>query len=329
MSDGPRRVELGPGAEFDLIRSFLQADAKPCRELRVGPGDDAAVLEGGWVVSTDMSVEGVHFDRAWLTDEEVGYRCAAAALSDLAAMASMPVAVLVSMAAPKEGVDVGAVQAGIRSAAWSVGAAVIGGDMSRSSGPLVVDVVVLGSTAWPVLRDGAEPDDEVWVTGLLGGSAAATRIWEAGEEPSDALREAYARPRPCIEEARWLVDREWVDALIDLSDGLAGDVGHLASASGARITLEADRIPVSGAALEALGREGALEAALHGGEDFELCFVTDPGIVDPEAFERRFGRPLTRVGTVSEGEGVWIVEEGGSVQRLERGGFDHWGEGAW
>jgi thiamine-monophosphate kinase len=329
MTERHRRIRLGPGGEFDLIRRFIGPDAPLPPEVRVGPGDDAAVLQGGWVVSTDLSVEDVHFRRAWLSDAEVGYRSAAAALSDLAAMASTPVAVLVSMAAPTAGVNLGAVQDGVRSAAASVGASVIGGDLSRSPGPLVIDLTVLGCTAWPVLRDGAEPLDEVWVTGTLGASATAVRMWESGTKPTEQLREAFARPHPRVEEARWLVDREWVDALIDVSDGLAGDAGHLAAASGARITLEASAIPVAAAAVEALGPEGGLEAALHGGDDYELCFVTDPGKVDPEAFERRFGVPLTRVGFVSEGEGVWLVEPDGSSHRLERGGFDHWGEVAW
>jgi len=326
MAAPKRRILLGPGAEFDLIRRFIASDAPLPPEVWVGPGDDASVLQGGWVVSTDISVEGVHFRREWLTDEEIGYRAAAAALSDLAAMASTPVAVLVSMAAPRSGVDVAAVQTGIREAAASVGASVIGGDLSASPGPLVIDAVVLGCTAWPVLRDGAEAGDEVWVTGELGASAAAARVWESGEQPAAELRTAFARPRPRAEEARWLVDREWIDALIDVSDGLAGDAGHLAAASGVRITLETARVPVSRAAVEALGPEGALEAALHGGEDFELCFATDPDKVDPEQFERHFGLKLTRVGTVSEGEGVWLRHDDGSTHRVERGGFDHWGE---
>jgi thiamine-monophosphate kinase len=325
MSGLRRRIRLGPGREFDLIRRCMGADEELPTEVFVGPGDDAAVLKGGWVISTDMSVEDVHFRRAWISDEEIGYRCAAAALSDLAAMAATPVGALVSMAAPAADVDVEAVQAGIRAAAASVGATVIGGDMSRSPGPLVLDVVVLGCTSWPVLRDGAEPEDEVWVTGTLGASTAAVKVWERGAAPDDALRATYAHPRPRVDEARWLVDREWVDALIDVSDGLAGDAGHLAAASGVKITLEIPRIPVAEAAEAALGREGALDAALHGGEDFELCFVTDPGKVDPEEFERRFGLPLTRVGIVSEGAGVWLVDEDGTEHAVERGGFDHWG----
>lgn len=324
-----RRIALGKGAEFDLIRRFLGAEGPLPPEVHVGPGDDAAVLEGGWVVSADLSVEDVHFRRAWLSDQEIGYRAAAGALSDLAAMAATPVALLVSLAAPRGGaVDLEAVHAGVRELAGEFGASVIGGDLSRSPGPLLLDVVVLGRTAWPVLRDGAEPDDDVWVTGTLGASAAAVHAWEAGGQPSPETRAAFARPRPRVEEARCLVELELVDALIDVSDGLAGDVGHIAAASGVAITLEAAAIPVAPAAVAALGAEGAFEAALHGGEDYELCFVTDPGAVDPEYFARKHGIRLTRVGRVSEGEGVWLRGADGVVRRLERGGFDHWSDRA-
>jgi thiamine-monophosphate kinase len=323
-----RRVALGPGAEFDLIRRFIDDESPLPPEVRVGPGDDAAVLEGGWVITTDLSIEDVHFRRAWLSDREIGYRAGAAALSDLAAMAATPIAVLVSIAAPRGGsVDLEAVQAGVREIAAEVGASVIGGDVSRSPGPLVVDVVALGCTAWPVLRDGAEPGDHVWVTGSLGAAAAAVRAWEAGNEPAPALREAFARPRPRVREARSLVDQEVVDALIDLSDGLAGDAGHVAAASGVRIVLEARHVPVADAARAALGAAGALEAALHGGEDYELCFVTDPGAVDVAYFLERHGLLVTRVGRVEEGDGVWLEQPDGRVERLGRGGFDHLAEG--
>jgi thiamine-monophosphate kinase len=128
---------------------------------------------------------------------------------------------------------------------------------------------------------------------------------------------------PRVREARSLVEHELVDALIDISDGLAGDAGHVAAASGVRITLEAERVPVADAAVEALGPESALEAALHGGDDYELCFVTDPGVVDAEYFRERLGILLTRVGRVEEGEGVWLERPDGGVERLARGGFDH------
>lgn len=293
--------------------------------MLVGPGDDAAVLRDGWVLSTDLSVEDVHFRRAWLEEREIGYRAAVAGLSDLAAMGAAPVGLLLSIAAPRGGgVDIEAVAAGARAAAEEHGAAVIGGDISRSPGPLVLDVVALGCTAWPVQRDGAEPGDHVWVTGSLGAAAAAVQAWQQGEVPAPELRAAFAAPRARTEEARCLVEREIVDAMIDLSDGLAGDAGHLAAASGVAITLETGCVPVADAAVEALGVEAALDAALHGGEDYELCFVTDPDVVDVAYFQERFGLRVTRVGTVSAGEGVWLERPDGSRERVERGGFDHW-----
>ena len=137
MSGETRRiVRLGSGAEFDLIGRMVRETGDLPPEVRVGPGDDAAVLEGGYVVSTDLSVEDVHFRRAWISDHDIGYRAGAAALSDLAAMAASPVALLVSMAAPTEGaVDVEALQAGLAEVAASVGAVIVGGDLARSPGP--------------------------------------------------------------------------------------------------------------------------------------------------------------------------------------------------
>jgi thiamine-monophosphate kinase len=321
MADVPssRTVALGPGGEFDLIRRFIEDAGELPAQVHVGPGDDAAVLAGGTVISTDLSVEDVHFRRAWITDEEIGYRAAAAALSDLAAMAAGPVGVLVSVAAPRGGaVDVAAVQRGVRAAADDVGAAVIGGDLSRSSGPLMIDVTVVGCTTWPVLRSGAEAGDEVWVTGSLGAAAAAVRAWESGDSPSQDQKAAFARPTPRVAEARCLAEREAVKALIDISDGLAGDAGHIAAASGVRLVLVADWVPVSPAARGDAG----LTLALHGGEDYELCFVAPPGVMDAAYFEDRFGVQVTQVGRVEEGDGVWL-EEDGALRRLERGGYDH------
>jgi len=323
----PRTVRLGPGGEFDRIRRAIAMGGDLPMSVRVGPGDDAAVLEGGWVLSTDLSVEDVHFRRAWLSDREIGYRATAAALSDLAAMGATPVGVFVSVALPADGsVDWDELQAGVVEAVGSVGAAVLGGDLAKSPGPLFVDVTVLGRTAWPVLRNGAEPGDEVWVTGCLGASAAAVRAWTEGNEPSAEARLAFARPIPRIAAACCLVEHELVDALMDVSDGLAGDAAHMAAASGVKIVLQADTIPVARAAADLLGPSDALLAALHGGEDYELLFVADPGTVDPAYFKKRFDLELTRIGRVEAGEGVWMEQASGSIAPLARRGFDHFGD---
>ena len=322
---------LGPGPEFDLIRRFLRrrpGAAPPPPGIRLGPGDDCAVIAGdGIAVTVDMSVEDIHFRRAWLTPEEIGWRAAAAGLSDLAAMAARPIGVLASLALPDgdAGEMAEGVAAGIAAAAEEAGAAVIGGDLVRSPGPLVVDIVAFGEASAPVLRSGARPGDELWVTGYLGTAAAAVDAWLRGEEPDVTARAAFARPRPRIVQALWLAERSVPSAILDLSDGIAGDAGHLAAASGVRILVEAESLPVSGAAS---AREDPIRLAAAGGEDYELCFTCRPGAAGEvrRAFDNRFGIPLTRVGRVVEGEGIVIVDERGGPMELKA--FQHWGERA-
>jgi thiamine-monophosphate kinase len=149
------------------------------------------------------------------------------------------------------------------------------------------------------------------------------RLWRAGKEPPPALREAFARPTPRIRAALALARAGVLRALVDLSDGLAGDAGHLAAAGGVKIVLEPSRVPVAEAVLEALGPQGALEAALRGGEDYELCFAAPPGSVDATALAAEAGVGLTRVGRVEAGSGVWLEGPDGSVAPLVGGGYDH------
>jgi thiamine-monophosphate kinase len=318
-------TRLGPGREFDLIRSFLDAGgADPGPGVRVGPGDDCAVVTAdGLAVSVDMTVEGVHFKRGWLEPDEVGYHAAAAALSDLAARAARPIGVLASIAlGPGDEDGAGkAVMVGLAAAAGNGGAAVLGGDLTRSPGPLVVDVTALGEAPRPVLRKGALPGHEVWVTGQLGAAAAAVEAWLAGRAPDPAARSAFARPTPRTREALWLADRRVPSAMVDLSDGIAGDAGHLAAASGVRLVIRARDLPVAPPA--AAG--GGVRLAAAGGEDYELCFTAPAGAVDEvrAAFEAELGVPLTRVGRVEDGEGAVVVDDSGEPLALE--GFQHWG----
>jgi thiamine-monophosphate kinase len=324
---------LGPGREFDLIRSFLERGAaEPGPGVRVGPGDDCAVVTGEIAITTDMLVEDVHFRRAWLDPGEVGWHAAAAALSDLAAVAATPLGVLASVAlgAGDEDAYGPAVMDGLAGAAADVGAALLGGDVTRSPGPLVVDVVAVGNAPRPVLRTGARPGHEVWVTGRLGAAAAAVRAWLDGREPHPEARAAFARPSPRIDEALWLAERSVPAAMVDLSDGIAGDAGHLAAANGVRVVIRAADLPVAEAARAEATEPGAhppaRRLAAAGGEDYELCFTAPVGAVAMvrEAFTERFGLPLTKVGDVEEGEGAVVVDESGRALDLK--GFQHWGE---
>jgi thiamine-monophosphate kinase len=324
-------VRLAPGPEFDLVRRFLAGtQAAGAREdVRVGPGDDCAVIAGnGIALSSDMSVEGVHFRRDWLAPWEIGWRAAAAALSDLAAMAARPIGIRVSLGAPAaDAGDFGAeVMAGCREAAESVGGALLGGDLTRSPGPLVVDVTVVGEAPRPVLRSGARAGDELWVTGELGGSAACVQALLAGRTPDAAARERFAHPLPRVREALWLQGRGLPVAMIDLSDGLAGDAAHLAAASGVAVMLSPELIPVHPSARER-SRTRTLRRALGGGEDYELCFAAAVGAAEPHvpAFERTFGVRLSCVGRLGRGDGVWFVDAEGRRTPTGIDGWQHFG----
>ena len=330
MSDA--RIGLGSGEEFDRIRGFL-ADAPALHpEVLLGPGDDAAVLAPDLVISADLSVEGIHFRLDWLSAREAGARATIAALSDLAAMGAEPIGVLVSVASAGR-VPATEAMEGVKAVLESTGASLLGGDLTRSPGPLLLDVVAVGRTSAPLLRSGARAGDELWVTGVLGGAAAAVALWSGGLAPPDSLRLAFAAPRARIAEARWLLDRFPVRAGLDLSDGLAGDAGHLAAASEVGVVLEEGMIPMHP---ELLGERlppghTPLELAIHGGEDYELLLAVEPGGIGPEGVEEFgecFDLRLSRVGRVTEGAGVGMAPaDGGPVVRLPRGGYDHFAEG--
>ena len=325
---------LGPGPEFDLIRRFLAPATAGRADVRVGPGDDCAVVAGkGIALSSDMSVEEVHFRRGWLPPEGIGYRAAAAALSDLAAVAARAIGVLASLAVAEADAGQYAVEVmhGVRRAAESVGAVLLGGDLTRSPGPLALDVTAVGEAPHPVLRSGARVGHEVWVTGVLGGAAACVARLLAGRRPPRDAWAHFAEPRPRVLEARWLAERAIPSAMLDLSDGLLGDAGHLAAASGVAVLLVPELVPVHPAVLrETRSRRRSLAMALGGGEDYELCFTAEPGSVEAvrRDFETRFELPLQCVGRVGPGDGVWWVDAEGHRTPMEGHGFQHFPEEA-
>ena len=293
---------LGAGREFDLVRAMQRRWGALAR----GIGDDAAVLDvpagERLVVSTDSSVEGVHFRRGWLTAEEVGYRATAAALSDLAAMAASPLGFVVAIALPDEWrADLPALVDGIGVAARESGAPVIGGDLTTGR-DLALTVTVLGHAVAPLARTGARAGDALWVTGRLGGPLGALRAFEAGRAPAPEHRARFARPVPRLEAARWLA-AHGAHALIDVSDGLLAEAGHLAAASGVRIVVELARLP-------RLDGVTARDAA-RSGEEYELLVAASASL-DADAFARACGLPLTCVGRIEAGAPVAEAWEAGA-----------------
>ncbi|MBK6421558.1 MAG: thiamine-phosphate kinase [Gemmatimonadetes bacterium] len=314
--------QLGPGGEFDRIRRIAAA----LGPVAHGLGDDCAILPAGSgevVLSADLSVEGVHFRTDWLSFEEIGWRAAAGALSDLAAAGATPVGLLASVGAPRGVDEVRLVELmrGVGAAVASVGGVVLGGDLSASPHWLV-DITVVGRAPRPVPRNGARPGDGIWLSGTPGLSRAALVAWRRGAAPESAAREAYAHPVPRIALGMALAEAG-ARAMIDLSDGLAGDVRHLAAASQVAITLDLERIPIAAAVRQAAGTaEPPAVFAATGGEDYELLAALPPAFSDPEGAElaARCGLPLTRVGVVTAGKGVTLRLDG---QPVQLGGYDH------
>ena len=315
MTRTPARshLTLGAGVEFDAIRAMLRVWGAQA----TGIGDDAAVLplpEGeSLVASTDASFEHVHFRRDWLTPREIGGRAAAAALSDLAAMAATPAGLLLALGIPPawRG-ELDELAHGVGEVAAAALCPIIGGNVTRA-GELSLTITVLGSSARPLERSGAHPGDVLYVTGMLGGPGAALDAFLRGAAPRDVERARFAAPRPRIAEGLWLAEHG-ARAAIDVSDGLVADAGHLAAASGARVVLDLASLPC----LDGI----APESAASSGEEYELLVAFAPDVrPDARTFREQFGIPLSAVGHVTEGSGV-SFEVGGERVAL-RPGHDH------
>jgi thiamine-monophosphate kinase len=318
-------VPLGAGAEFDRIRAVLAA----LGPRAAGIGEDTALVPEGpgrLVVSTDLSVEDVHFRRSWLSAEEIGWRAAASALSDLAAAGATCTGVLASVALPRgEGAEsVVALMRGVGAAAAAAGGVVLGGDLTAA--PVwLLDIVVIGRAGRPLGRAGAQPGDGLWVSGSLGGAHAALTAWEDDREPAGRAREAFARPEPRIALGAVLAEAG-AHAMLDVSDGLAGDAAHLAAASGVRLVVDLGLLPLHEGVRAEAERADVPPArfAAEGGEDYELlaALPAEFGSADAARATAATGIPLTRIGNVEAGDGVAFLEDGGPV-RLH--GFDHFG----
>jgi len=314
---------LGPGAEFDRIRGIVRL----LGDRAAGLGDDCGLIRVGddnVALSTDVSVEQVHFRLDWINLEEVGWRATAAALSDLAAEGAEPVGVLAAVTLPAAAGESKLLElmSGVGAAAEFAGAPVLGGDLS--SGPVwSVTITVVGRTRLPITRAGAQAGDGLWVTGDLGGARAALETWRRNEKPSAALRARFAHPVPRIAAGQWLA-RQGAHAMIDLSDGIAGDARHLAAASEVRVEIDLDALPLADGVPAAAERLGipAGEFAAEAGEDYELLVALPSSFAGAADFVRDCQLGLTRIGTVGQGSGVRFLSRG---RELQLAGFDHFG----
>jgi thiamine-monophosphate kinase len=315
--------------EFDLIQRFFAAQPVARDDVVVGIGDDAAVLAPPagqqLVVTTDNLVEGVHF--APETDPAaVGHKALAVNLSDLAAMGAEPAWFLLNLTLPRP--DAAWLEkfcAGLFALASAHGVQLVGGNTAR--GPLNISIEAHGFVpeGEALRRDGARPGDSIYVTGELGDAALVLRH-RLGTHPLsgsdfDAIRERLERPTPRVREGRLL--RRFASSAIDVSDGLAADLGHVLEASGVGALLVRDRLPLSPTYRAHLAEAG-WDPALAGGDDYELCF-TVPARHDAEftRWQPKFGCRVTCVGEIVSGPGLQIVDAAGNRYEPQRSGHDH------
>jgi thiamine-monophosphate kinase len=301
----------------------------------VGPGDDAATLAAGGadavVFASDAMAESVHFDLAFMTAADVGWRLTCANLSDLAAMGAEPWAAVVSVAAPAAtpAADVEGFYDGAAELSGREGLALVGGDVVASPAGLFFAMAVLGRAAGGkcLTRAGAAPGDLVMLTGELGLAQAGLHVLSGEGECGPAAAEKaigrYRRPAPRLECGRRLLGENLASAAVDTSDSLSVTAGHLARASGVTVTLDAAALPVSEAARDVAASRGERDVpyALAAGEDFELLFACPSARAEEAA--RAVGARV--IGAVAEGEPGVLLIEGGKEKTLAPEGFSHFG----
>jgi thiamine-monophosphate kinase len=317
-------------SEFALIERFFSRCGALRGDVRVGVGDDAAVLDSPrdqeLVAAIDTLVAGVHF-LPDATPASIGHRALAVNLSDLAAMGARPAWALLALTLPAaDEAWLEAFAQGFGALAQAHGVALVGGD--TTAGPLCVTVQVLGHVprARAMLRSGGRPGDALYVSGTPGDAAAGLALEQGLLRVGDAagaghLRARFSFPTPRLELGEQL--RDLASACIDVSDGLLGDAAKLASASGCAAEIDFDELPVSAELVAAVGAERARKLALTGGDDCELCFSVAAARV--AVLERNLPSarwPYRRIGQLRAGAGA-SVARAGSVMQFSHSGFDH------
>jgi thiamine-monophosphate kinase len=316
--------------EFELIERYFARSATSCPDVILGIGDDCALLSGDardWAVSTDTLIEGVHF-LADVDPAALGHKALAVNLSDLAACGADPRCFLLALALPRVDENwLAGFADGLFELARQHGCELAGGDTTRSAGGVAITITAFGrvETGRALLRSGARPGDELWVSGSLGDAALGLGC-QRGEftlaaEPRRAMIERLQRPTPRIELGRRLIGL--ARSAIDLSDGLIGDLGHVLRRSGVAAKVEWDKVPRS-AALRTLGESDQQRLALAGGDDYELLFSVPPGQhAEIESIGGHAGVAVSRIGRIEAGSGLTVVDRDGRAMDIEAQAFDH------
>jgi thiamine-monophosphate kinase len=315
-----------PLPEKALIARIRQSGQRHKGAVKVGIGDDCAVLRLAprheMLVTTDFTLEDVHFRRQWHGPEMVGRRCLTRGLSDIAAMGGEPSAVLLSLALPRglpqKWVD--GFMKGLLSLAGEFKVPLAGGDIAESPNGVLADIIVLGSVPQgkAILRSGAKASDRIYVTGELGSSSAALEALLAGERIRPQQFPRHFHPVPRIVLGRFLRERGLASAMIDLSDGLSTDLAHLCEESGVGAEIQADLLPLAQVGKPA--QKVGLRNALHGGEDYELLFTASS---EKQVPRRIAGVPVTLIGRVRRDRHVLLRQNHRPPSELRPQGWQH------
>ena len=313
--------------EFDLIARYFK---RPVRRSPLGVGDDCALLAPApgmqLAVSTDLLIEGRHF-LSTVDPRRLGHKCLAVNLSDLAACGAKPLAFTLGLALPQaDEAWLAPFAQGLLALADAHGCELVGGDTTR--GPLAISITIFGEvpTGQALLRSGARPGDEVWVSGTLGDARLALEVFRGTRQAPQAVFEA-ARERlecPVPRVSLGLALRGVASAAIDVSDGLVGDLGHVLAASGVGATLRAEQVAALPAQAQALSVQDRLDLALAGGDDYELAFTAPAAARDAVlAAGRASGTAVHCIGVIEAAPGLLLVDAAGQAVVRPVAAFDH------
>ena len=325
-------MRLSRLGEFGLI-DRIRRQVAVGRGVRLGIGDDAAWVDhpqGSSLVTADLLIEGIHFDLKWTSLTDLGYKSLAVNLSDVAAMGGIPAYVLVSLGIPAkmDSNKIGKLYRGINGLAKKHGVSIVGGD-TNTAGSLLISVCLIGHPPkTPILRSGAQVGDDIYVTGTLGDAALGLHLLRQKRRPPSRaltqLLERHHRPTPRLATGALLAQRNLATAMIDVSDGLIQDLGHICQASRVGATIRQEKLPLS-CAFRAQAGNGGMRFALSGGEDYELLFCAAPQQRKRiETLGKQSGMGISRIGVCEPAaNGISVIDAAGAKVALIAHGHDH------
>jgi thiamine-monophosphate kinase len=332
--------DIGEFGLIDRIAGIFDTNSSDVNsDIRIGIGDDAAAIkkdEGMLSLATsDMLLEGIHFDLRYTSPNQLGEKALAVNVSDIAAMGGTPRWFLLSIALPKDTeIDfVDNFSKGAADAAKRFGISLIGGDTVASDKKILISITLIGEAPEKEVlrRNGAKPGDQLFVTGTIGDSAAGLKLLkkginiDSGSFENQELIRKHLSPSPRVDVARYISKNHLATSMIDISDGLLKDMGHICESSKVQGKIWLDRIPLSSAYIKvAKDHDFGIKPALAGGEDYELLFTIPMEKVEElDKLEKNFDCTLTHIGEICPGDGVLLYDNENNIIDPGMTGYDH------